>query len=135
MDRFGQHPRRLLLFGTVGVANTAVDFGVYAAAIALGLPPAVSNIIGFAVANPFSYFMNSRVTFRVEGKPAEISLGGYGKFLAAHLISLALSTLAVFWLAPVIGPYLAKLAAIGLTVAINYGAAALFVFRKTETRE
>ncbi|WP_375204806.1 GtrA family protein [Hyphococcus sp.] len=131
-DHLHKHGRGLVLFGLVGVANTTFDFGVYSVGVLLGVAPALANIIAFAATNPFSYVANSRVTFRSEAGPAALSFRGYGKFLAAHLLSLAISTGLVFWLAPVIGPFLAKALAIAVTVFINYFASALLVFKAGE---
>ncbi len=131
-EKVRQHGRGLILFGLVGVANTIVDFTVYSAGVLLGVPPAIANIIAFGVTNPFSYVVNSRVTFRGANGPAALSLRGYGKFCAAHLLSLAISTGLVFWLAPLIGPFLAKFSAIAVTVFINYFASAMLVFKAGE---
>lgn len=127
-DHVKTHGRGLVLFSLVGAANTAVDFAVYSAGVLLGGAPALANIAAFAVANPFSYVVNSRVTFRRADGPAALSLAGYGKFCAAHLVSLAISTGLVFWLAPVIGPFIAKLSAVAVTLFLNYFASAVLVF-------
>ena len=128
-----RHARRFMLFGFVGVLNTIVDYSVYTMAYFLGAPPAAANIIAFGATNPFSYGVNSRVTFRRNGKAAPLSWRGYGKFLSAHLLSLVISTLVVFFLATRVGPFWAKAAAIFVTVFINYGASALLVFNDTDT--
>lgn len=131
-DHARKHGRGLFLFALVGVANTIVDFSIYGACVVLGVPPALANIIAFAAANPFSYAVNARVTFRNGAGPAPMSFSGYGKFCAAHLLSLAISTGLVFWFAPLIGPFLAKAFAIAVTVFINYFASAFLVFRPGE---
>lgn len=119
-------------FGLVGVLNVGVDFAVYAIGLAAGLTPALANIGAFTVTNIFSYLVNARVTFRENGAPAPISLKGYGAFWAAHLVSAVISTAIVFFFADVIGAFEAKAVAIAVTVFINYGASALFVFKKPE---
>jgi len=126
------HGRRFALFGLVGVFNTGVDFLVFTAAILAGVPPVFSNLLAFAAANPLSYFINSRVTFRRESKPAAVSSGGYGTFLTAHLLSLTISTALVFFLASAIGPFGAKAAAVAATVFINYMASAFLVFPQND---
>lgn len=130
VSKMRRHGGRLFLFSMVGVINTLVDFAVYAAAIAASIAPGLSNVLAFAVANPMSYVINSRVTFREGGKPAPISFPAYGKFLTAHLLSLLISTAAVILLTPVIGPYLSKVSAIVITLAINYSASAFLVFKR-----
>lgn len=121
-------------FGLVGVMNTVVDFVVYAIGLAAGLTPALANIAAFTVTNVFSYLVNARVTFRENGEAAPVSFKGYGAFWAAHLVSVAISTAIVFFLADRLGPFTAKAIAIAVTVFINYGASALFVFKTPEKR-
>jgi len=128
-DIWRRHGRQFLMFGLVGVWNTVLDLAVYTAAIFAGIGPALSNIIAFGVTNPNSYFINSRTTFRRNNKPAPLTWPGYGKFLAAHLVSLAISTATVFFLSPRIGPFPAKFCATAITVLINYGVSALVVFK------
>jgi putative flippase GtrA len=127
-----QEGRRFGLFALVGVLNTAVDFAVFSAAVFAGVNPAPANLIAFAVANPLSYVVNGRVTFRYADGPAALSLTGYGKFCAAHLVSLAISTGLVVWLSAYAGPFYAKLAAIGVALFINYAASAIWVYRTGE---
>jgi len=126
--------RRFFLFSLVGVVNTLVDFAAYGAALFLGVTPALANLLAFATANPLSYMMNGRVTFRAAAGPAALSLGGYAKFCTAHLLSLAISTAMVFWLSPLIGPLLAKLMAVAVALVINFSASAVFVFGAGEKR-
>ncbi len=127
-----QEGRRFGLFALVGVFNTGVDFAAFSTAILAGIHPAIANLIAFAVANPLSYVVNGRVTFRNADGPAPLSLAGYGKFCAAHLVSLAISTGLVIWLSVYAGPFYAKLAAIGVALFINYAASAIWVYRSGE---
>ncbi|HPE32057.1 MAG TPA: GtrA family protein [Parvularculaceae bacterium] len=119
---------RMARFGGVGVANTIVDLIVFSALVAAQVPPVAANIASFLAGNLQSYLLNSRITFRVEGAPAPLSLRGYSKFLAAHLFSLALSTAVLLLLAHRIGPMPAKGVAILLGFVCNYAASAFFVF-------
>lgn len=127
-----QEGRRFALFALVGVFNTGVDFAAFSAAVLAGVHPAIANLIAFAVANPLSYVVNGRVTFRNASGPARLSLAGYGKFCAAHLVSLAISTGIVVWLSAYAGPFYAKLAAVGVALFINYAVSAIWVYRAGE---
>ena len=122
------HGRQFLMFCLVGVFNTAVDFLAYSLAIVLGVSPALANILAFMVANPLSYLINSRVTFRRARAPAPVSLGGYGRFGLAHLVSLVIATAMVFFLSPRIGAFGAKGLAIAVTLGVNYLVSAFLVF-------
>jgi putative flippase GtrA len=125
----GGHGRRLVLFGGVGVFNTATDFIVFAGLVALGVFPVGANVAAFLVANAQSYWMNARVTFRNGEVPAATSLGAYGKFLSAHLVSLLISTGMIAAFANLIGAVGAKAVAAIFTLAWNYMMSAHFVFR------
>lgn len=125
-----EHGRGAVLFSMVGVLNTATDFAVYAAGVYLGVPPALANLVGFIVANVQSYWVNAAVTFRREGRAAPISVRGYGKFAAAHLFGLVISTGFILALSGAIGPILAKILAVVFSAASNYALSALFVFRR-----
>jgi putative flippase GtrA len=129
-----QNGRRFFLFGVVGVVNTLVDFAAFSAALALGVTPALANILAFATANPLSYIINGKVTFRSASGPAALSFGAYAKFCAAHLVSLAISTGLVFWLSPVTGAIPAKLLAVAATLLINFLTSSAIVFGAGEKR-
>lgn len=122
---------RIAKFGGVGLANTAVDFAVYAVLVAAGAPLLLANVASFAVANAQSYLLNSRITFRDAGGAARISFGGYGKFLAAHLMSLAISTAIIAIFADRWGPMASKASAAFFTFVWNYATSAILVFRRT----
>lgn len=128
------HRIRILRFGGAGLLSAATDFAVFGAALACGVSAAPANVVAFLIANVQSYLLNARLTFRSAGKGATISLRGYGKFLFAHLFSLALSTAIVAGLAPQIGPWPAKFAALAAAAVWNYSASAFFVFRENKTR-
>jgi len=53
-----------LRFGTVGAANTAVDFGLLFVLRSLGLPIISANIISTTAAFCFSFFANKKYTFQ-----------------------------------------------------------------------
>lgn len=119
----------MLRFGGAGLASAVVDFATFAAAIGAGAPPAAANIGAFLVANAQSYVLNARLTFVTAGSPAPLSWRAYGRFLAAHLLSLAASTAIVAGLAPHLGPWPAKIVAALVAAAWNYCASHYFVFR------
>lgn len=130
VDGARRHGGQAARFGFVGVFNTGVDFAVYAACVAAGFAPLLANALAFACANIFSYAANAHVTFRRNGAAAPMSWRGYGVFFAAHLASLAISTIFILLTVDHIGPYLAKGAATVATLAINYAASAFLVFTR-----
>jgi len=120
----------MIRFGGVGIVNTLADFIIFWALIAAGAPAVAANLAGFLGANLQSYLLNSRITFRAEGRPAAVSFSGYGRFLAAHAMSLAVSTILIVVLAERVGPLPAKAAAMGFTFLWNYTMSARFVFAR-----
>lgn len=72
-------------FGIVGVANTAIDFGILFSLVALGLPAIVSNFISTSVALVFSFFANKKFTFRHSNKT---SARHFATFLVITLFGL-----------------------------------------------
>lgn len=128
------HRSRIVRFGGAGLLSAFTDFTVFGILIGAGVPAAIANIGAFLVANVQSYVLNARLTFRTEGRPTPLSRDGYGKFLFAHAFSLGFSTVIVAALAPVIGPWPAKLVALAAAAVWNYSASAFFVFRENKTR-
>ncbi len=128
-----RHGGQFALFSMVGVFSTIVDFAVFAAAIFFGMAPVFANLLAFGIANPNSYFFNSRITFRQGAEAAPLSFRRYGKFLVAHLFSLILSTGMVAIFSDQIGPLWAKIAAIVLTLFLNYAASAFLVYPQAKS--
>ena len=59
---------RPLTFALVGLANTAVDFGVFLALTRLlGVAPLLASAVGFLVGSVHSYLANGLLTFRDRG--------------------------------------------------------------------
>jgi putative flippase GtrA len=55
---------QLVRYGLVGVTNTAVTFGAYAALVALGVPPVAAAAGGWAAGAVNGYRLNRAWTFR-----------------------------------------------------------------------
>ena len=85
--KFSAAHTQFLSFSIIGVANTFFHGAILVMAVEyLELDVTVSNAIAFGVANMFSYFANSTITFRIA-----VSLLRYARFLAASLISLGIT--------------------------------------------
>ena len=83
---------RFVRFACVGVGNTVIHLFVVTSLVeVIGIAPPPANTAAFALANIFSYFMNSAWTFR-----RKKTLGGYGRFLTVSLVGLAVSWSCVF---------------------------------------
>ena len=83
---------QFLYFGLIGVANTVIHGFMLTMMIKFFfLNVVLGNLLGFFVANLFSYFMNSMLTFKIKS-----SFILYYRFLLTSLFSLGL-TLFIAW--------------------------------------
>lgn len=57
--------RRLIRFGLVGVANTAVYYGTYRLLL-MGLPYLIAHLIAWVVSVVFSFYINCWFTYQVK---------------------------------------------------------------------
>jgi putative flippase GtrA len=127
--------RRPLRFVVVGVANTALDIGLFMALIALGVAVVPANMVSTAVALLFSFLVNRSYTFRagpgVTGQAA--------RFVVVTLIALWVLQPAVIWLIsgwlePLLpraaALLIAKLLATVVSLVWNYALYSTFVFRR-----
>lgn len=126
-------------FGFVGVLNTAIDFGVLNALIALttitgGVGIIALNIVSFSIAVINSYFWNKQWVFSAGKK------GNFLTFLVVTLIGLSINTGTVYALTTYMGPdstssqtqwaNLAKVIATCFSLVWNFVGYKLIVFKK-----
>ena len=118
---------QLFRFGTVGIANTLIDFAVLNALVILFAHPTgslllVCNAVSFICASLNSYFANRNWTFAGNH---DASAGEFGIFLVISLIGLLLNS-AILWLltggipSSLIHLNLAKLAASVVSMGWNF---------------
>ncbi len=119
---------RPVRFALVGVANTGVDLALFALlTLGLALAPVAANPVSYAAGMVFSFAANRRTTFAglPDRVPPAAQVAG---FAAINLGSLALTTAVVHLLAPPLGPLGAKLAAVPVGLAWNYGLSRRLLF-------
>lgn len=80
--------RKPLRFVAVGLANTAIDFGLLFGLRALGVPIVPANMVSTAVALAFSFFANRSFTFDAAGAGRRAAAWQAAKFLVVTLIGL-----------------------------------------------
>jgi putative flippase GtrA len=125
----------LLRYLMVAALKVVVDFALFNAVIAaIGESSSgqliVANSFGFLGAAWLAHRLNARFTFRVESRP-----GDFRRFLAVSFVGGLLYNGAFIGLVATLGASgpielnLAKLAALGGSVAWNFIGSALFVFR------
>lgn len=78
---------QFLRFAAIGVLNTLIHLSVVMGLVESGaLPPVPANGMAFVAANLFSFWANSRFTFRVAP-----SLRRYSRFLSVSIAGLLLA--------------------------------------------
>jgi putative flippase GtrA len=121
--------RKASTFALVGVANTAVDFGMFMAAYKiLHLPLVPANLLAWIVAVSGSYVLNSLITFAAESG-RRLTPRAYVSFVASGVAGLIGNTLTL-WLASFFVPVaISKMIAIGASFVLNFSLSHLVVFR------
>jgi putative flippase GtrA len=113
---------KVVRFGLVGLANSAIDLAVFAVAIWLGTPALIANFLGWLVAVSFSYFANSRWSF--ERDPTLGDARSALRFISlGALITLGVSSGAILALAGWIGVMPAKIVGLVIAAVISFVAA------------
>lgn len=125
-------------FGFVGIANTAIDFGVLFTLTAFGIPTLIANIFSTSTAFCFSFFANKKYTFKASGNPKREFLlfivvtlfGLWG--IQTLVITLVTALLAPTFLADSLVLIIAKLLAILASLIWNYTLYSHVVFKRQE---
>lgn len=123
---------RPLRFAAVGVVNTAVDIGLFAALTspAAGIAPGLANIASYGTGMLVSFALNRNWTFRAGDGP---KLAQFLRFFAVNMSALLLSTLLVAGLARLMPPVAAKLLSLPATFAWGFFLNRRFVFQARPT--
>ena len=116
-------------FCIVGGINTAIDLAVFSLLFyGLDFPLLAANAIGFSAAVINSYLLNKFWTFGDASSHSVVKIAG---FVLISTVGLAISSMVIWLLAGHIGPLLAKIAAIAMTIIWNYTASRMLVFRRS----
>lgn len=121
---------RIVKFSFVGVANTALDYLVFLVCFYwLSFPILLANFCAFCLAVCLSFYLNSKFTFSdmSEGNNA----GRLAKFFLVACTAFLAATAAVYYLSGFMPVYLAKIASIVVSLALNYGLSRLLVFKSS----
>ena len=121
---------KAISFAIVGLANSAVDLGVFSLAYyEFQQPIILANVIAWCVAVSGSYVMNTLTTFaRESGR--KLSIKAYISFAlsqAAGLIANTATVLVASYFMPVLA---GKVLAIAASFLINFSLSHFVVFRK-----
>jgi putative flippase GtrA len=120
---------KIASFATIGLANTAIDFGVFTFAYKfLEIPLVPANVLSWLVAVSGSYVMNSLITFHAESGRA-LHFRGYLTFVASGILGVVASTAALVALSTLMPVIAAKLGSIAVAFVVNFAMAHFVVFR------
>ncbi|MFN2747169.1 MULTISPECIES: GtrA family protein [Bacillus] len=121
----------LFRFGTVGVGNTLIDFGVFFLLTSLHVPYLIAQIFSYSAGVANSYIWNRTWTFQVKEK-------AHGKevfrFIIINLAASAMTFLLLYALQQRgLSLVISKIAATVLGMAVNFAGNRLWVFQDPET--
>ncbi|MBN2982857.1 GtrA family protein [Cohnella algarum] len=123
---------RVAKYGLVGVANTGVDFAVFAALVyGFGVMSGVAQIVSYGCGVVNSFWLNRRWTFRVQERA---NAGEWVRFMIVNALSFACATGVLLGLEHGLGfaAWAAKLVSVGASLAVNYTGTKLWVFRDAQ---
>ncbi|GAB4143425.1 MAG: hypothetical protein OHK0017_00800 [Patescibacteria group bacterium] len=148
--------RSFLIFGIIGVWNTAFDLALWEIILRLIKPDSaldkfankiklnrfsISHAIAFVIANIVSYYLNKNFAF--DGVKLKNEYASFGSFFAVSLFSLVISTLLINYLTKnekihswtskdarleKWWPQIAKLLVVSITMFTNFFGYKIFVF-------
>lgn len=129
LEKISPNLKQFIRYATVGVFNTAIDFGLLNLFLYLGFPILPANTLAFLTAATNSYFWNKHWTFGDKTGRWQTQLPVYIFVLA---VGLALSNGAVYIFTVRLGldVNLVKFLAIAMIASWNFLAPKLLIFRK-----
>jgi putative flippase GtrA len=131
MSRRDLHVRealRMLRFGIVGVANTAIYTGTYAGLLAIGVPYLGASVLAYLVAISIAYFLNHRFTFRVADHSSSLVVRFFAVQAGAAVANIALLALLVEGVG--MGPLVAQFVTLPPVVLSTFALNRLVVFHQ-----
>ncbi|MBT0667204.1 GtrA family protein [Novosphingobium profundi] len=122
-----------LRFGLVGLANTAIGYGLIVACLFAGLGDYGANLLGFAMGFPISYALHRRLTYRRQDAMNLRDMHGYAAaFAAAYGLNLGVVALGRA-MGHAGSPLVQALAVIAYALCL-FGLTRCFVFRSGRAR-
>lgn len=101
----------------IGLLQLVLDWGVFVAATALGLPVAPSNLLGRISGAVLGFWLNGRYTFAAQGEQRH-GWKRFMRFFALWLLMTVISTWLIDWVAQSLGLQYAWLAKPVVEVAL-----------------
>jgi putative flippase GtrA len=131
LNRYKEILFRFMRFSAVGAMNTAIDIGIFVLLTGSGIHYLLSHCISYSVGMVNSYLLNKMWTFRRKGGAEWKEML---KFLSVNLFTLGFAALTLFLLREGVGlsALASKVMATCLTLLINFGGNALWVFKSSK---
>ncbi|WP_369934307.1 GtrA family protein [Xanthomonas tesorieronis] len=95
-------------FVVIGLLQLLIDWSVFVAATAVGMPTIPANVLGRVCGALLGFWLNGRITFASDG--ARLGWQRFGRFMAMWIVLTLLSTWLVALCADALGLRLAWLA-------------------------
>jgi putative flippase GtrA len=114
-----------LRYAAVGVANTAIDFGIFFALIALSVPVWQANSLSWAVSFASAYPLNAIFTFRAP----HLCAGSLLRFVLVSVAGLLAGTATVTIAYTAVPLIAAKVCAIGVSFVATFLLHRVWTFR------
>jgi putative flippase GtrA len=123
---------QFLRFCMVGLGNTTVDFTAFFLLNLAGVPYLLAQVLSYSAGVINSFFFNRKWTFQVTRKTNVTEIA---KFIILNGISLLVSSSLLFILhdANHQNLWLAKIAATGVGIAVNFIGSILWVFTENKS--
>lgn len=118
---------RMVRFAAVGVVNTATDFAMFFALVALSMPIAAANVLSYACGMAVSFTLNRGWTF-ADRVPSASRMQQIGRFVALNLLALGISTGILVGASEVMPLVAAKCLAVAVAAGISYLGMSRLVF-------
>ncbi|MDD4803004.1 MAG: GtrA family protein [Syntrophomonas sp.] len=118
---------QFLRFCTVGLGNTSVDFAAFFILSWAGIPYLLAQVLSYSAGVLNSFIFNRKWTFKVTGKT---NLAEIMKFIFINSFSILVSSCMLFILHDInsLNIWLAKIAATGIAITVNYLGSRIWVF-------
>lgn len=121
--------RQAAKFAVVGVANTSIDFILFAILYyAFAFPIILANTIAYIAGTVNGFFWNKRWTFSEQRHQGRVGWQ-LPIFVGLYTIGLCLSNITVWFLAPLMSPIIAKAIAVVVTFIWNFLSTRRFVYK------
>lgn len=122
--------RQGLRFLVAGACATGTDALLFTLLTLQGVDPRAANVTSYALSAILAFWLHRHWTF---GRGDGAIAGQAIRFTAMVGLGLALSTAMIWMLVPLVGPFPAKLAAIGGTLTLNFLVSRRLVFAPSAT--